>query len=109
PSRIDGLIGGIDAVTKQHGALIVSLAERQRLATICGSREYVEIGGLMSYGVSYPDLYRRAAGMVVQSDAATKSITDLLPRDCRSQGRSARPCRTAASGEPRQTARRARR
>jgi putative ABC transport system substrate-binding protein len=62
-SRIDGLIVGIDAVTQQHGALIVSLAERQRLPTVCGSREYVEAGGLMSYGVSYPDLYHRAAGM----------------------------------------------
>jgi putative ABC transport system substrate-binding protein len=63
-SRIDALIIGIDAVTQQHGALIASLTERQRLPTICGSREYVEAGGLMSYGVSYPDLYRRAAGMV---------------------------------------------
>ena len=25
------------------------------------SREFVEAGGLMTYGVSYPDLYRRAA------------------------------------------------
>jgi len=63
-SRIDGLIVGIDAVTQQHGALIVDLAERQRLPTIYASREFVEAGGLMSYGVSYPDLYRRAAGMV---------------------------------------------
>jgi putative ABC transport system substrate-binding protein len=62
--RIDGLIVGIDAVTQQHGALIASLAERQQHPTICGSREYVEAGGFMSYGVSYPDLYRRAAGMV---------------------------------------------
>src|SRR5262245_1260118 len=59
-SRIDGLIVGIDAVTQQHGALIVDLAERQRLPTIYASREFVEAGGLMSYGVSYPDLYRRA-------------------------------------------------
>jgi putative ABC transport system substrate-binding protein len=63
-SRIDGLIVGVDAVTQQHGALIAILAERQQLPTICGSREYVEAGALMSYGVSYPDLYRRAAGMV---------------------------------------------
>jgi len=26
------------------------------------AREFVEAGGLMSYGVSYPDLYYRAAG-----------------------------------------------
>src|SRR5215813_1030757 len=54
-SRIDGLIVGIDAVTQQYEALIASLAERQRLRTVCRSREYVETGGLMGYGVSHPD------------------------------------------------------
>jgi putative tryptophan/tyrosine transport system substrate-binding protein len=63
-SHIDALLVGIDAVSQQHGALIASLAERQRLPTIYASREYVEAGGLMGYGVSYPDLYRRAAGML---------------------------------------------
>lgn len=61
---VDGLLVGIDAVTQQHRGLIATLAEQQRLPTIYASREYVEAGGLMSYGVSYPDLYRRAAGMV---------------------------------------------
>ena len=31
------------------------------LPDVYASREFVEAGGLMSYGVSYPDLYRRAA------------------------------------------------
>jgi putative ABC transport system substrate-binding protein len=31
---------------------------------IYGSRDYVEAGGLMSYGPNYPDLYRRAADYV---------------------------------------------
>jgi putative ABC transport system substrate-binding protein len=62
--RVDGLLVGVDALTQQHRALIARLAERQRLPTIYASREYVEAGGLMSYGVSYPDLYRRTAGMV---------------------------------------------
>jgi putative tryptophan/tyrosine transport system substrate-binding protein len=63
-SRVDGLLVGIDAITQQHRGLIVSLAARQQLPTIYASREYVEAGGLMSYGVSYPDLYRRAARTV---------------------------------------------
>jgi putative ABC transport system substrate-binding protein len=28
---------------------------------IYASREFIEAGGLLAYGVSYPDLYRRAA------------------------------------------------
>ena len=29
-----------------------------------GNREFVEAGGLMSYGPNFPDLYRRAAEIV---------------------------------------------
>jgi len=39
----------------------VSLATRSRLPAIYAVPEYVEDGGLMSYGASYTDLYRRAA------------------------------------------------
>jgi len=35
-----------------------------RLPTIHGLREYVEGGGLMSYGANFPDLFRRAADLV---------------------------------------------
>jgi putative ABC transport system substrate-binding protein len=35
-----------------------------RLPTMHGAREYVESGGLMSYGPNFPDLYRRAADYV---------------------------------------------
>ena len=37
---------------------------KHRLPTIVGSREYVEAGGLASYGPDYPDQFRRAAGHV---------------------------------------------
>jgi len=40
---------------------IVSLAARQAVAAIYGLREYAVVGGLMSYGASLPDSYRRAA------------------------------------------------
>ena len=63
-ARVDGLLVGIEAVVQQHRTMIVTLSERQRLPTIYASREYAEAGGLMTYGVSYPDLYRRAAGFV---------------------------------------------
>jgi ABC-type uncharacterized transport system substrate-binding protein len=63
-TRIEGLLVGIDAVTQEHRKLIAQLAKQQRLPTICASSEYVSAEGLLSYGVSYPDLYRRAAGFV---------------------------------------------
>jgi putative ABC transport system substrate-binding protein len=35
-----------------------------RLPAIYNSREYVEMGGLMSYGPNFPDLFRRSADVV---------------------------------------------
>ena len=43
---------------------INTLALGARLPTVYGLREYVEAGGLMSYGPNFPDLFRRAADYV---------------------------------------------
>jgi putative ABC transport system substrate-binding protein len=43
---------------------IADLALQHRLPTVVGGREYAEAGGLLSYAVSYPDLFRRAATYV---------------------------------------------
>jgi putative ABC transport system substrate-binding protein len=43
---------------------VVNLAVKSRLPAIYAAREFVEDGGLMSYGVSVTDLYRRAATYV---------------------------------------------
>jgi putative ABC transport system substrate-binding protein len=43
---------------------IVELAARQRLPTMYGWREFVDEGGLMSYGPNVPVLVRKAAGYV---------------------------------------------
>ena len=40
---------------------MVELAVKHRLPAIYPQKEYVDEGGLMSYGVDYTDLYRRAA------------------------------------------------
>ena len=44
--------------------LINKLALAERLPTMHGFREYVEAGGLMSYGPNTPELFRRAAEYV---------------------------------------------
>jgi putative tryptophan/tyrosine transport system substrate-binding protein len=43
---------------------INTLALSARLPTMHGFREYVEVGGLMSYGANFPDLWRRAGDYV---------------------------------------------
>ena len=43
---------------------IADLALNHRLPTMVGGREYAEAGGLLSYAVRYPDLFRRAASYV---------------------------------------------
>jgi putative ABC transport system substrate-binding protein len=40
------------------------LAVGARLPTMHGAREYVEGGGLISFGANYPDLFRRSADYV---------------------------------------------
>jgi putative ABC transport system substrate-binding protein len=48
----------------QHRARLATLAASHRLPAIYEVREYVVAGGLMSYGPSFPDMYRRAASYV---------------------------------------------
>ena len=40
---------------------IVDLATKHRLPSMSMAREFVELGGLMAYGASIPDLFRRSA------------------------------------------------
>jgi putative ABC transport system substrate-binding protein len=61
---VEVLLVGIDAVTQANHQSIVDLAATNRLPTIYPSREFVDVGGLMSYGVSYPQLYFHAARLV---------------------------------------------
>jgi putative ABC transport system substrate-binding protein len=60
--RIDGLIVGLDTLTQANKEMIVGLAARHRLPAIYSSSEFA--GGLLTYGVSYQDLYYRAAAYV---------------------------------------------
>jgi putative ABC transport system substrate-binding protein len=59
--RPDALITIEDPLTVSYRKLIVDFAARNRLPAIHGLREFVELGGLIAYGVRLSDLYRRAA------------------------------------------------
>jgi putative tryptophan/tyrosine transport system substrate-binding protein len=59
-----GLFVGTETVALSTRAQIVETAARLRLPAAYAAREFVQAGGLMSYGVSYPNLYYRAAGYI---------------------------------------------
>jgi putative ABC transport system substrate-binding protein len=44
--------------------LIAEFAAKRKLPAMYSFREYVDAGGLMSYGTSFPELFRRAATYV---------------------------------------------
>jgi putative ABC transport system substrate-binding protein len=57
----DALVVGSDTIMQTNQRLVVELAAAHRLPAIYTFRDFVEAGGLVSHGVSLPDLYRRAA------------------------------------------------
>jgi putative ABC transport system substrate-binding protein len=60
----DALLVGASAVNVARRHLIVEFAAQERLPAMYATREFVNIGGLISYGVDFHDLFRRAAGYV---------------------------------------------
>jgi putative tryptophan/tyrosine transport system substrate-binding protein len=62
--RSEALYVCIDALANTNRIPINILAAGAHLPTMHGSRDYVEGGGLMSYGVNFSDLFRRAADYV---------------------------------------------
>jgi putative ABC transport system substrate-binding protein len=67
----EGLKGRAEALSVVTDPLMVTnrlhintLAQDARLPTIYPAREYVESGGLISYGANYPELFRRTAEFV---------------------------------------------
>ena len=62
--RADGLYVCADPLMNTNRTRINILAVGARLPTMHSFREYVEAGGLMSYGANVPDLLRRAADFV---------------------------------------------
>jgi putative ABC transport system substrate-binding protein len=62
--KVEALIVRNSAPTQANLHLTIDLADKHRLPAIYASREFVDAGGLVTYGVSYPALYRRAAAYV---------------------------------------------
>jgi putative ABC transport system substrate-binding protein len=59
--RPDGFLALMDPVLNSYQKRILDFLAKNRLPAIFQSSDWVEAGGLISYGPSYPDLFRRAA------------------------------------------------
>ena len=59
-----GLVVTPSGSALRHRDLIVALAARHKLPAVYFERSYVAVGGLVSYGADFVDLYRQAAGYV---------------------------------------------
>ena len=75
--RMDALYVAADPLANSNRVRINTLALAARLPTMQGVREYVEAGGLMSYGANIADGYRRAA------DYVDKILRGAKPGDIR--------------------------
>jgi putative tryptophan/tyrosine transport system substrate-binding protein len=63
-ARADALLVLGNPVLNAHRTHVVALAAKSRLPATYTRPEFVDAGGLMTYGTSYNDLYRRAATYV---------------------------------------------
>jgi putative ABC transport system substrate-binding protein len=59
--RPDALMTTADPIIASYGARIVGFAAKHRLLSMYPTRDFIAAGGLMFYGGSIPEMYRRAA------------------------------------------------
>jgi putative ABC transport system substrate-binding protein len=63
-ANVQGLLVGFSPFWLSARLEMTALAARLKLPTVYGSREFVDVGGLMSYGPNLPELYRQSARLV---------------------------------------------
>ncbi len=62
--RAEALLVLGNPILNLHRQQVIELAAKHRLPTTYARPEYMEAGGLMTYGTNYPELFRRAATYV---------------------------------------------
>jgi putative ABC transport system substrate-binding protein len=102
---VTGLVVPAEPFFDSHRERIVALSKRYSIAVMASLREYVVAGGLVSYGASLPDSYRRAAiyaGRILKGDKPA-DLPVMQPTkydsviNLKLQKRSALPCRSRCS------------
>lgn len=71
-NKFNALLTLVDPFTREHRQRIVDFAAKRRLPAIYESREFVDAGGLVSYGPSLSALQRRVADYVSMIFKGTK-------------------------------------
>jgi putative tryptophan/tyrosine transport system substrate-binding protein len=62
--RVNGLVVLPDPLTFSNQETITNFVLANKIPALFGAREFVAVGGLMSYGPSYPGMFRRGADYV---------------------------------------------
>jgi putative ABC transport system substrate-binding protein len=62
--RPDGFLALMDPVLNSYQKRILDFLAKNRLPAMFENKNWVEAGGLISYGASYPDAHRRAATLM---------------------------------------------
>ena len=73
--RVGALLLSVEALILANETVIVDFAAKHKLPVMYSAREFVESGGLISYGVDYAHMYYRAASYV------TKILKGAKPGD----------------------------
>ena len=101
--RADALLVGVDPFFFQSAGQLVAAAARQRIPTLYFRREFADVGGLITYGTNFPELFRVVgvyAGRILKGEKARRfagPAADQIRIGHQSQDRQgARPRRAAA-------------
>ena len=64
--NVNGVAGMASPFLNFHHKRLIELANQHRLPSIWEASGYVRDGGMLSYGPSFPDMYRQSAGYVAK-------------------------------------------
>jgi putative ABC transport system substrate-binding protein len=73
-ARVEGIVVLADPLTYVRRNQIVDFAKSHRLPGVYPAREFVELGGLISYGANLRDYWRRAAVYVDKIFKGTQPV-----------------------------------
>ena len=106
-AQADALLIGAGPFMNTNRDLLVALAARHAMPAMYANREFVEAGGLMSYGASMPDAYHQAglyAGRILKgekpADLPVVQSSKIRIRDQPQDRQGARPGSAAARCSP---------